>query len=120
MAVAVRRLAVKDDTEQSVVRLIISEVFTGLVIGVVTGIAVTLIVGIWKGNFVLGMVIGLAMMSAITVANLAGSFIPILMDKIGVDPAVASGPFISTLSDLTSVLIYFSIAQVFLKFFITS
>ncbi|CAM2932188.1 magnesium transporter [Dellaglioa algida] len=120
LAVAVRRLAVKDDTEQSVVRLIISEVFTGLVIGVVTGIAVTLIVGIWKGNFVLGMVIGLAMMSAITVANLAGSFIPILMDKIGVDPAVASGPFISTLSDLTSVLIYFSIAQVFLKFFITS
>ncbi len=39
------------------------------------------------------------------------------MDKIGVDPAVASGPFISTLSDLTSVLIYFNIAKLFMKFF---
>lgn len=56
------------------------------------------------------------MMCAITVANLAGSFIPNLMDKIGVDPAVASGPFISTLSDLTSVLIYFNIAKLFMKF----
>jgi Mg/Co/Ni transporter MgtE (contains CBS domain) len=71
------------------------------------------IVGIWKNNFVLGAVIGISMVAAIIVANLAGSLIPILMDKIGVDPAVASGPFISTLSDLTSVMIYFSIARIF-------
>jgi magnesium transporter len=61
------------------------------------------------------MVVGISMAAAITVANLAGSLIPILMDKIGVDPAVASGPFISTLSDLTSVLIYFSVAQIFIN-----
>ena len=79
---------------------------------------ILLIVGVWKHNFVLGFVIGFAMMCAIVVANLAGSFIPMLMDKIGVDPAVASGPFISTLSDLTSVLIYFNIARLFLSFFI--
>ena len=57
------------------------------------------------------------MMVAITVANLAGSLIPMLMAKIGFDPAVASGPFISTLSDLTSVLIYFNIASLFMGFF---
>ena len=91
---------------------------TGFVTGLVTGVAVLLLVGIWKHNFVLGMVIGMAMCAAITVANLAGSFIPMLMSSFGFDPAVASGPFISTLSDLTSVLIYFSIAGVFMQYFI--
>ena len=50
--------------------------------------------------------------------NLAGSLIPMLMDKLGFDPAVASGPFITTLSDLTSVLIYFNIASLFMQQFI--
>ena len=76
------------------------------------------VVGIWQSNFVLGGVIGVSMLAAITVANLAGSLIPILMDKLGFDPAVASGPFITTLSDLTSVLIYFSIASQFLQFLV--
>jgi magnesium transporter len=88
-------------------------------IGVVTGATITVVVGVWKHNFILGFVIGLAMCSAIIVANLAGSFIPSLMERLGFDPAVASGPFISTLSDLTSVLIYFSIAQHFIHFFVS-
>ena len=57
------------------------------------------------------------MLFAITVANLAGSLIPMLMDRLGFDPAVASGPFITTLSDLTSVLIYFNIASLFMGYF---
>ena len=84
------------------------EVLTGLVTGAVTGFNDDFaIVAVWKQNPILGFVIGMAMMCAITVANLAGSLIPMLMDKLGFDPAVASGPFITTLSDLTSVLIYF-------------
>ncbi len=55
---------------------------------------------------------------AIIVANLAGYLIPVVIDKIGFDPAVASGPFITTLSDLTSVLIYFNVAQLFITHFI--
>ncbi|KRL38831.1 magnesium transporter [Liquorilactobacillus uvarum] len=118
LAVAVRRLAYKGDDDKTLFQTIIAEIFTGLVIGIITGMTIMVIVGLWKNNFVLGFVIGLAMMCAIIVANLAGSLIPILMDKIGVDPAVASGPFISTLSDLTSVLIYFNIAKLFLSFII--
>lgn len=111
LAVAVRKISVEND--RKMIQLIRNEVITGLLIGVVTAIVITVIVGIWKNNFVLGAVIGISMVAAIIVANLAGSLIPILMDKIGVDPAVASGPFISTLSDLTSVMIYFSIARIF-------
>jgi magnesium transporter len=118
LAVAVRKLAISDDKDMSFAKLIISEVLTGLITGCVTGLVIFIVVGFWKNNFILGFVIGIAMLCAITVANLAGSFIPILMEKIGFDPAVASGPFITTLSDLTSVLIYFNIASLFMGFFI--
>lgn len=118
LAVAVRRLATDEIDRSDFFKLLGKELITGLVTGVVTGASIFVIVGFWKHNFVLGLVIGLAMCAAITVANIAGSFIPMLMSRIGFDPAVASGPFISTLSDLTSVLIYFSIAGMFLKYFV--
>lgn len=118
LAVAVRRLAINDDKESSFFRTVISEVLTGLVTGAITGLTIFAIVSIWKGNPILGFVIGMAMMCAITVANLAGSLIPMLMDRLGFDPAVASGPFITTLSDLTSVLIYFNIASLFMSHFV--
>ncbi|EOH98948.1 magnesium transporter mgtE [Enterococcus moraviensis ATCC BAA-383] len=118
LAVAVRRLAISDEKDNNFSRLIISEVLTGLVTGAVTGVAIFIVVGVWQHNFPLGFVIGMAMLCAITVANLAGSLIPMLMDKLGFDPAVASGPFITTLSDLTSVLIYFNIASLFMQYFV--
>ena len=116
LAVAVRKLGTHEE-ETSYLKLLIHEVLTGLISGLVTGVTITIVVGFWQHNWILGMIIGLAMFCAITVATIAGSFIPLVMDKIGVDPAVASGPFISTLSDLTSVLIYFTIAQQFLAAF---
>lgn len=117
LAVAVRRLAVSSE-DQGFGKLVLSEVLTGLITGAVTGVTIMVIVGIWRQDFILGFVIGMAMLGAITVANLAGSLIPVLMDKLGFDPAVASGPFITTLSDLTSVLIYFNIASLFMSYFI--
>lgn len=118
LAVAVRRLAMTEDKERSFFGTVMGEILTGLITGAITGLTIFAIVSIWKGNPTLGFVIGIAMMFAITVANLAGSLIPMLMDKLGFDPAVASGPFITTLSDLTSVLIYFNIASLFMQQFI--
>lgn len=113
LAIAVRKISVQND--HKIWKIIRNEVITGIIIGVFAAISITIIVELWKHSLALGMVVGISMAAAITVANLAGSLIPILMDKIGVDPAVASGPFISTLSDLTSVLIYFSVAQIFIN-----
>ncbi|MDN6640644.1 MAG: magnesium transporter [Tetragenococcus sp.] len=118
LAVAVRRLAFNDN-KKSYLQTILSEVLTGLVTGFITGLTILIIVWVWQGNPILGFVIGMAMLCAITVANLAGSLIPMLMEKLGFDPAVASGPFITTLSDLTSVLIYFNIASLFMSYFIS-
>jgi magnesium transporter len=117
LALAVRRIAIGD--ENSPLLSLLSELLTGLLVGMATGGAIFVIVTFWKHNVALGFAVGLAMMMAIMVANLAGYLIPVVMDKLGLDPAVASGPFITTLSDLTSVLIYFSIAQMFIRQFVS-
>ncbi|MCJ1989538.1 magnesium transporter [Lactococcus piscium] len=116
LAVSVRRISLNDDENKSFFDLILTEITTGLVTGAVTGLTIFVVVSLWKGNIMLGLAVGVAMFCAITVANLAGSLIPVGMDRLGFDPAVASGPFISTMSDLTSVFIYFSIAEVFISF----
>jgi magnesium transporter len=116
LALAVRRLAV--GTDNTAWKNFWSEVLAGLLVGTATGASVFAIVTIWKHNFELGLAVGIAMAIAIMVANLAGYLVPVLIDKLGFDPAVASGPFITTLSDLTSVLIYFNVAQLFISHFI--
>lgn len=114
LAVAVRKIGSPKSAQHNWLSMIGQELTTGIVSGIVTGLAIILIVGFWQNNWILGTIIGFSMFAAITVANLAGSLIPLLMNRIGFDPAVASGPFISTFSDLTSVLIYFNIAKYFL------
>ena len=116
LALAVRRIAVGSD--KNGLRDFFSEVIAGILVGIATGLSVFIVVALWKQNVVLGFAVGLAMTIAIIVANLAGYLIPVVIDKICFDPAVASGPFITTLSDLTSVLIYFNVAQLFITHFI--
>jgi magnesium transporter len=65
----------------------------------------------------LGIIVGAAMWGAIFIANLVGSLIPIILEKLGQDPGVASGPLISTVSDIISILIYFNIATICLANF---
>ena len=59
----------------------------------------------------IGLVVGLAIMTALTVSTFLGSMIPLLLDKLKIDPAVASGPFITTLNDITALVVYFSLAS---------
>lgn len=115
LAVAIRRLADYDEDARSASQMLIQTLLTGLLTGIIVGIAALLIVGIWQSNIYLGLVIGIAMVFAVALATLVGTYIPIFIEKIGFDPAVASGPFITTAVDLTSVLIYFSVAQFFMS-----
>ncbi|MBD3949227.1 magnesium transporter [Tuanshanicoccus lijuaniae] len=115
LAVAVRKITNKSE-DDNFFQSLLFEILTGLIKGVIVGATIAIVAGIWQKNLVLGAIIGISMATAIFVANLAGSLIPKLMARLGFDPAVASGPFISTLSDLTSVLIYFSIASAFMQY----
>ena len=114
LAVAVRGIATGDIEEESKVKLLFREAGTGLITGVVCGIVVVGLVYFWKGELLIGMLVGTAVMSSIFVATLAGSFIPLLIHRLKIDPAVASGPFITTLNDIISILIYLGLATTFL------
>lgn len=67
-------------------------------------------------EFIIGIIVTTALISVIIIASLIGTFIPLLLDKFGIDPALATGPFITTSNDICGILIYFSIAKMILGF----
>ncbi|NGY36608.1 magnesium transporter [Flavobacterium sp. XN-5] len=67
-------------------------------------------------EIVIGVIVTSALVSVIIIASLIGTFVPLLLDKFGVDPALATGPFITTSNDICGILIYFSIARIILGF----
>ncbi|APC47527.1 magnesium transporter [Virgibacillus halodenitrificans] len=118
LAVAVRGLATGDYGKQGKIKLIIREAGTGVITGTVCGIVITGIVYLWKGDIYLGLLVGFSITASLVVATIAGSLVPVLMDKMNIDPAVASGPFITTINDIISVLIYFGMATAFMGFLV--
>ena len=101
----------------SVFRRLIKEISLSLLNGAI--LATILFVG---GHFLLdlqyieGMIVSVALISVIIIASLIGTFIPLLLDKFGIDPALATGPFIATSNDICGILIYFTIAKMVLGF----
>lgn len=80
-------------------------------------LAVILILGTYfllGYEFIIGTTVSIALLSVIVVASLIGTFIPIILDKYGIDPALATGPFITTSNDILGIVIYFSIARMVL------
>lgn len=115
LAVSVRGIATGEIGKQSKFRLILREISTGLIMGLISGAVVVGIIYLWKQELIIGLLVGAAICCSILVATLAGSFIPLIMHKLGIDPAVASGPFITTLNDVTSILIYLGLATAFIS-----
>ena len=116
LAVAVRGLATGDFGGQGKMKLMIREASTGLITGTTCGILITIVVYLWKGELFLGFLVGISIMVTLTIATLSGSVIPIVMDRLKIDPAVASGPFITTINDIISISVYFGIATTFLDY----
>jgi magnesium transporter len=83
----------------------------GLILGVIAGGAATL----WQGNSMIGLVVGLSLACTITLATGLGFLVPLLMNKLGIDPAVASEPIITTINDFTGMMIYFLFATLFMS-----
>jgi magnesium transporter len=67
-------------------------------------------------KIMIGVIVSIALISVIIIASLIGTFVPILLDKYGIDPALATGPFITTSNDICGILLYFSIAKLILGF----
>jgi len=91
------------------------ELRVGLIMGTVCGLVIAAVALIWHHNIYLGLVVGLAMAIAISVAACMGVLVTAFFIKVGIDPAIASSPFVQTVNDITGILIYFSTATLFLQ-----
>jgi Mg2+ transporter (mgtE) len=114
LAVVVRGLAGRDLSRAEAGRLILREMLVGLIIGAVCGSIISIVAYFWQGNPYLGLVVGGSLFVTLIIGNLEGTIIPLIFYKLKLDPAVASGPLITTLSDMISLSVYFSIATLFL------
>ena len=122
LAVAIRVLMDKQLSGKQKLALIIKESRVGLTNGLILGALSFLIIGgylVQKGNtvpfaFAVSGCLGTAMVLAMLISSLSGTIIPIFFQKIGVDPAVASGPLITTVNDLVAVISYYGLSWIIL------
>ena len=115
-AIIVQGLA-NDTLSGSVFNRLIKEVSLTLLNGVI--LAAILFAGshlLLDVDMTIGIIVSIALVSVIIIASLIGTFVPLLLDKFGIDPALATGPFITTSNDICGILIYFSIAKLILRF----
>ncbi|MDN6630311.1 MAG: magnesium transporter [Staphylococcus equorum] len=116
LAVSVRNISTGEIYEQSKFKVALRETGSGFLSGLICSIVLFLIILILYGQPILAVIVGASLTIAMTVGTLVGSMIPLVMDKLKIDPAVASGPFITTINDIVSMLIYFGLATSFMSY----
>lgn len=116
LAVSVRNISTGEIYEQSKFKVALRETGSGFLSGLICSILLFLIIIILYGQPILAVIVGASLTIAMTVGTLVGSMIPLVMDKLKIDPAVASGPFITTINDIVSMLIYFGLATSFMAY----
>jgi len=111
MTVAVRALATRDLTAQNALRVVRREAAVGALNGVAFGLLMALIAGVWFGIPMLAVVIGVAMVLTLIAAAAGGILIPMGLQRFGIDPALASGPFVTTVTDVVGFFAFLGLAS---------
>ncbi|GAB4159405.1 MAG: magnesium transporter [Winogradskyella sp.] len=112
-AIIVQGLA-NDDVKGSTNSRLIKEMLLAALNGTILALFLFLFVWATKGEFNTALAISASLIAVIIVAGLIGTFVPLFLDKRGIDPAIATGPFITTSNDIFGILIYFWIAKLIL------
>lgn len=111
--IMVRAIAVGDVKLTHWIKVAGKEVFVGVALGFAMGIA-SGVLGLFRGGWEIGLIVGISMIGIVLVANLIGAILPFILTKFNIDPAVASSPLITTIADVSGLLIYFSVAAAIL------
>ena len=114
LTVAVRALAVKELTPSNALKIITKETFIGGINGIIFAIIISLLSIYWFQDFMLGLIIGSAMVLNLIIAGFAGTIIPLALDKMKIDPALASAVILSTITDVFGFLSFLGLATLFL------
>jgi len=112
-AIIVQGLA-NDDVKGSINSRLIKEMLLAALNGIILAMFLFLFVWATKGHFYTALAISVSLVVVIIVAGLIGTFVPLFLNKRGIDPAIATGPFITTSNDIFGILIYFWIAKMIL------
>jgi magnesium transporter len=114
LTVAVRAIATKDLTGSNLWRVVRREALAGLLNGMIFAVVMGIVGVLWFGTPMLAVVIAVAMVVNMVVAALAGILIPIGLEKLGVDPALASGAFVTTVTDVVGFFAFLGLAALLL------
>lgn len=114
VAVSMRELSLGLLGPSEVMRVWVKEASVGLINGFVLGGLVAIVAVLWKGNPFLGLVVGAAMMANTVVAVTLGGALPLIMKRLKVDPALASGPILTTVTDMCGFFLILSLASALL------
>ena len=117
-SITVRGLATGKVDNTKPLSHILREIRTGAVMGILCGAIIGIVALVWHGSFMLGVIIGVSMFCAMSIAALMGALTPIVFKRFNIDPAIASGPFVSTSNDITGLLVYFGLATLLLKYLV--
>ncbi|MEE9362443.1 MAG: magnesium transporter [Cellulophaga sp.] len=112
-AIIVQGLA-NDDVRGSINKRLVKEMLLAALNGFILAIFLFLFVWVWKDEIYTALAVSISLVLVIIVAGIVGTFIPLFLNKRGIDPAIATGPFITTSNDIFGILIYFWVAKIIL------
>ncbi|MGB0555214.1 MAG: magnesium transporter, partial [Alphaproteobacteria bacterium] len=110
LTVAVRTLAVKELTTANALRIIGKETLVGGINGILFAIVIGVVATLWFGEPIFGVIIGAAMFINLLLAGVAGTVIPLALDRWGVDPAVGSSVVLTTITDVVGFFAFLGLA----------
>lgn len=116
LAVAVRSLALGSLEKKGLTKMILREFSTGILLGLTCWLVLLIIIPFIHGSYLLAFIVGISLFLSLSMATVIGTVVPLIINKLKLDPAIASGPFISTVNDIVGLLIYFSIATALLAY----
>lgn len=114
LAIVVRGLATGHLDKRKILSVVFREARVGLIVGLACGIVLAMVGYLWEHNFTFAIILGLALWVNVFIGVALGTFVPLIIERVGLDPALASGPFITTLTDVVSMIVYFSLAVLIL------
>ena len=112
--VAVRGLATGDISLVNVWKRLWVEMKVAIANGLICGVLLGVVVYLWKDNIGLGCVISISLMIIILISGFIGAAVPLALKRMNIDPALATGPFVTTSNDILSLLIYLTLVTTFL------
>ncbi|WP_096198909.1 magnesium transporter [Bacillus sp. FJAT-45350] len=117
LAVAVRGLATGSLEKIGLWGTVKRELGTGIYLGIICAVVLMILIPFIYGSYILAFVVGISLFFTLSISTIIGATVPLIINKLKLDPAIASGPFITTVNDILGLVIYFSIATSLLHYF---